>query len=87
MKDFSKLGALLTKEETKKIKGGRNCPVCDENPCTCDGYGSPCGTCGSTCVYFECKTKLGAYKSGIACSCGEAMLKCDDDDGVYCQDM
>jgi len=67
---------FLTNKEMKQIDGGYN------------GEGGVCpeGCCG-TCVYFECKTELGAYRSGFACTCGEAMLKCNELDGVYCQNM
>jgi len=39
MKDFSKFGTLLTKEEAKKVRGGKNCPVCGCNPCICPDGG------------------------------------------------
>ena len=48
MKKFLKFGTLLTKEEAKKVRGGKNCPVCDCYPCICPdgGDGGSGGTCG-----------------------------------------
>ena len=45
MKDFSKFGTLLTKEDAKKIKGGKNCPICDCYPCICPDGGGGGGEC------------------------------------------
>ena len=37
MKDFSRLGTLLSNEETKKIVAGKRdeCPNCGKDPCEC----------------------------------------------------
>jgi len=76
--NFKTVRELLSEKEMKLVTGSKggdgNCP---------EG-------CGGECVYFECiggngYGGWGAYISGFTCSCGEAMFKCKDTDGVYCQ--
>ena len=49
MKKFLKFGTLLTNEEAKKVRGGKNCPVCDCYPCICPDGGDGGGSCRIWC--------------------------------------
>ena len=69
MKNFSELGTLLTKEEAKKITGGRYCPVCESTPCICEGTGGP--TCWLYCCDHGGNCSGGVHMGNESCSTHE----------------